>query len=154
MRHKIDESKSVITYETSNPYRSEPTERYCYYIAYRDSAHQLRMTEERAGFFDHEDALHDALRNLDSLDMTPEPKTEREPIITTPYHTHICYSGCGFHRCVNPKCEVAGEFSPRRVAEILCPISGEQTGTRDLFKRHALNIVELMPLEVERAIAA
>jgi hypothetical protein len=154
MRHVINSRITALTFKTCNPLPKEPTERYSYIIHYLDDASQPRESEEAIGFFDHEHALYEAKRNLDRLDMTPEVKTPHEPIITEPYHTHICRSGCGIHRCVNPKCEVEGEFSPRRVAEILCPVSGVQTGTMDLFKRRALSIVELMPLEVERAIAA
>ena len=154
MRYRITDDIIVITYETSNPYRTEPTERFAYYIAYHDSAGKLRQTEEFREFFGHEDALADAMQWIDKLDMTPEPKTAREPKITTPYHHHICKQACGVHRCVNPKCEVKGEFVPRRVAEIICPTCGEQTGTSDFFERQRLTIAEFEPLEIAQAIAA
>jgi hypothetical protein len=154
MRHPITENISVITYESSNPYRTEPTERFAYYIAYRDDANELRQSEEMSGFISHENALSDAMRWIDKLDMTPEVKTVKELKITTPYHNHICKQACGIHRCVNPKCEVAGKFVPKRVAEILCPTCGEQTGTSDFFERQRLTIAQFEPLKIAQAIAA
>jgi hypothetical protein len=98
--------------------------------------------------------MHSAMRWIDKLDMTPEPKIGQEPKITTPYHHHICKQACGVHRCVNPKCEVAGEFVPKRVAEILCPTCGDQTATSDFFERQRLTIAEFEPPEIAQAIAA
>ena len=154
MRHKITENISVITYESSNPFRSEPTERFAYYIVYKDSADQLRQSEEMTGFISHEDALRDAKRWIDHLDMTPEVKTPKPAPVTVPYHVHNCKQRCGIHRCVNPACEVPGEFFSRRVAEILCPTCGEQTGTADFFERQQMKIAEFIELDVEQAIAA
>jgi hypothetical protein len=154
MRHKINSTVTVITFETTNPFRSEPTERFSYYIAYRDSAGDLRQSEEMSGFISHEDALSDAKRWIDRLDMTPEVKTVKPARITVPYHVHICKQACGVHRCVNPKCEIAGEFVPKRVAEIICPTCGDQTGTSDYFERQKLSIAGYKPLEVEQALAA
>jgi hypothetical protein len=154
MRHEITNDIIVITYETSDPIRTEPTARFAYYIAYHDSAGKLRMTEEYKEFNGHEDALADAVRWIDKLDMTPEPKKAIEPRITLAYHIHICKQSCGIHRCVNPACEVKGEFTPKRIAEIICPTCGEQTGTSDYFERQKLSLVEYKPLEIERAIAA
>jgi hypothetical protein len=154
MRHEINSTIAVLTYESSNPFRSEPTERFSYYIAYKDSADRLRQSEEMSGFISHEDALRDALRWIDKLNMTPEVKAVSEPKITTPYHNHICKQACGVHRCVNPKCEIAGEFVPKRVAEILCPTCGDQTGTSDFFERQGLITSEFEPLETAQAIAA
>jgi hypothetical protein len=154
MLHKIDSRVSVRTYETMHPLSSEPTERFSYIIHYLDNANQPRETEQESGFISDEDALRDAMRWLDDLDLQPEVKTVREPRITTPYHTHICKQACGIHRCVNPKCEVAGEFSPKRVAEILCPTCGEQTGTKDYFKAQRMKRAEYVPLVIEQSIAA
>src|ERR1051325_2729671 len=111
MRHPITDNITVITFETAHPLPSEPTERFSYYIVYRDDAGKARMTEEFSGFVSPDHCLSDASYYLDKLDMTPEPEPVREPKITTPYHTHICSQACGIHRCVNPKCEVKGEFS-------------------------------------------
>jgi hypothetical protein len=61
MRHKISSTIAVITFESSNPYRTEPTERFAYYIAYRDDANELRQSEEMSGFISHENALSDAM---------------------------------------------------------------------------------------------
>lgn len=152
MRHKITDNITVITFETMNPLPSEPTDRFSYYIVYRDSADKPRMTEEFSGFIGVEHCLSDANYYIDNLDMTPEPVIEREPKITTPYHTHICSHD--IYRCVNPACEVAGEFSPQRVAEILCPKCGAQTGTTDYFKRQRLTVVEYQPLVVGLAVSA
>ena len=154
MRHEINSTVTVITFETTNPYRTEPTDRFSYYIAYRDDANALRQSEEMSGFISHEHALSDAMQWIDKLDMTPEPKIEREPEITTPYHHHICKQSCGVHRCTNPKCEVAREFTPKRVAEIICPTCGEQTGNQDYFERQRLKTAEFIELVIEQAIAA
>jgi hypothetical protein len=154
MRHKINSTVVVITYETTNPYRSEPTERFSYYIAYRDSADALRQSEEMSGFISHEHTLADAQYWLDKLDMTPEVKAVSEPRITVPYHNHICKQACGVHRCVNPKCEIAGRFVAKRVAEIRCPTCREQTGNQDFFERQGLTVAEFIPLAQSQAIAA
>jgi hypothetical protein len=154
MIHEINSTIAVITYESSNPFRTEPTERFSYYIAYKDGADQLRQSEEMTGFISHEDALSEAMRWIDNLDMTPEPKIEREPKIATPYHHHICKQSCVVHRCVNPKCEVPGKFVPKRVAEIVCPTCGEQTGNQDFFERQRLTVAEFIPLAQSQAIAA
>jgi hypothetical protein len=154
MRHEINSTIAVITYESSNPFLTEPTERFAYYIAYHDDANALRQSEEMTGFISHEDVMCDAMRWLDKLDMTPEPKIEREPKITTPYHHHICKQSCGLNRCVNPKCEVAREFTPKRVAEIICPVCGEMTGNQDFFERQRLTVAEYIPLAQSQAIAA
>jgi hypothetical protein len=154
MRHKISSTVTVITFETANPLSREATERYSYIIHYLDSASEPRESEEATGFISHEDALSDAMRWIDNLDMTPEVKAVSEPKITTPYHNHICKQACGIHRCVNPKCEIAGEFTPKRVAEIICPTCGEMTGNQGYFERQRLAIAEFEPLEVEQAIAA
>jgi hypothetical protein len=154
MRYTITDTIKVETYETKHPLSSEPTERFSYIIHYLDDANEPRETEQADGFISDEDALCDALRWLDDLDMTPEPKTVREPRITTPYHTHICKQACGLHRCVNPKCEKTDEIVPKRVAEIICPVCGEQTGTRDYFKARRMKRAEYMPLVIEQAAAA
>jgi hypothetical protein len=154
MRHEINSTVAVITYETTNPFRTEPTERFAYYIAYRDSASELRQSEEMSGFISHEDTLRDAMQWIDKLDMTPEVETVKPARITVPYHNHICKQACGVHRCVNPACEVKGKYVPRRVAEILCPVCGEQTGTTDFFERQRLTVAEFRPLEIAQAIAA
>jgi hypothetical protein len=154
MRHPITNEIIVITYESSNPYRTEPTDRFAYYIAYRDDADALRQSEEMIGFISHENALADAMQWIDKLDMTPEVETVREPKITTPYHHHICKQACGVHRCVNPKCEIAGRFVAKRVAEIRCPTCGEQTGNQDFFERQRLTVAEFIPPAQSQAIAA
>jgi hypothetical protein len=154
MIHGIKDGIIVVTYETSDPIRTEPTERFAYYIAYHDSANKLRMTEEYKGFFGHDDALADAMHWIDRLDMTPEVETPKPARITVPYHVHICKQSCGIHRCVNPKCEVKGEFTPRRVAEIICAVCGDQTGTSDFFERQRMKITEFKELVIEQAIAA
>jgi hypothetical protein len=59
------------------------------------------------------------MRWIDKLDMTPEVKTVKEPLITAAYHVHICKQACSVHRCINPACEIAGEFTPRRIADPL-----------------------------------
>jgi hypothetical protein len=155
MRIRIDENLAVIVWETRNPKPSEPTERYSYLVEYRDIANKLRESEPQIGFFSPEHCRQDALRHLDSLDLRPEaPKPTPEPPITVPYHYHICTEVCGAHRCVNPACEVQGEFVPQRVAETICPKCGRETGVQDFFERQRISIVEFMPLVIEQSKAA
>jgi hypothetical protein len=155
MRHIIDSNMAVIIFETKNPAPSEPTDRYSYYVEYKDVADKPRESEICNGFISPDHCIHDALANLDMLDRTPEPEPEPgEPRITEKYHVHICKQACGVHRCVNPACEVKGEFVPRKVAEIICPNCGEQTGTRDFFERQRLSVATLIPLVIEQANVA
>jgi hypothetical protein len=162
MRHKIDDNMSVITFETLNQHRDpqrlqdgDPTERYSYYVEYRDTANKLRESEAQRGFFSAEHCIQDALSNIDCLDLRPEPEPEpREAPITVPYHYHICTEACGVHRCVNPACEVKGEFVSHKVAEIICPKCGRETGVQDFFERQQITIATHMPLVIERANAA
>jgi hypothetical protein len=154
MRYTITDTITVSTYETKQPLSSEPTERFSYIIQYLDDANQPRETEQASGFISDEDALRDAQRWLDDLDMTPEAKTVREPKIMTPYHQHFCKQACGLHRCVNPKCEKTDEIVPKRVAEIICPTCGEQTGTKDYFKAQRMKRAEYVPLEIAQVVAA
>jgi hypothetical protein len=161
MRHIIDDNMAIIIWETQNrgcvprsAEGGEPTERYSYYVEYKDTADQLRESEIQSGFFSPDHCIHDALRNLDALDLTPEPEREpREPRITQKYHGHICNQSCGVHRCVNPDCYTKEEF-PRKVAEIICPTCGEQTGNHDFFERQRFAIAEFIPLVIEQASAA
>jgi hypothetical protein len=153
MRHIIDSNMAVVTFETRNPTPSEPTERYSYYVEYKDVADKLRESEILNGFFSPDHCIQDALSNLDALDLTPEPEPEpREPRITQKYHYHLCSVGCPDHRCVNPACYSKEEF-PRKVAEIICPACGEQTGSRDFFERRRLSIAAYMPLVIESSAA-
>jgi hypothetical protein len=124
MRHIIDSNMAVIIFETLNPAPSEPTDRYSYYVEYKDVADKPRESEVCDGFIGSDHCIQDALANLDMLDLTPEPAPEpREPRITQKYHGHICKQACGIHRCVNPDCYSKEEF-PRKVAEIICPTCG------------------------------
>jgi hypothetical protein len=150
MRIKIDENVAVIVWETLNPKPSEPTDRYSYYVEYKDTADKPRESEICNGFISPDHCVQDALANLDCLDLRPEPEPEpREPPITVPYHYHIC---CKNHRCVNPACEVQEEFYRRRVADVICPDCGEKTGQPDPLGY--MKIEKLMPLVIERANAA
>jgi hypothetical protein len=164
-RHIIDDNMAVITFETLNragdrrrAEEREPTERFSYYVEYKDTADKPRESETLAGFFSHEHCIHDALASIDMLDLTPEPEPEpapTEPRITVPYHTHLCYDGgCGVHRCVNPACYSDKYGFPRKVAEIICPVCGKQTGVYSFEERMRYATVEFMPLVIEQPDAA
>jgi hypothetical protein len=150
-RHVIDGRTAVIVFETLNPAPRDASERYSYYVEYRDRAGEPRESEAQTGFIGPDSCIQDALKNLDALDMTPEEKPPpRPPRITVPYHHHICKVGCPIHSCVNPNCMSKGEF-PRRVANVTCPNCGDTTGsTEEMW----LKVTEFMPLVIERANAA
>jgi hypothetical protein len=160
MRHIIDDNMAIIIWETKNrgcdprsAEGGEPTERYSYLVEYKDVADKPRESEICNGFFSPDHCIQDALSNLDALDLTPEPTPEpREPRITQKYHYHLCSVGCPNHRCVNSDCYSKEEF-PRRVAEIICPACGEQTGARNFFERRRFAIAEFIPLVIESSAA-
>jgi hypothetical protein len=153
-RYIIDSNMAVITWETLNPAPRNSSERYSYFVEYRDTADQLRESEILNGFFSPDHCVQDALANIDCLDLTPKPEPEPNgPRFTEKYHIHICKQSCGLHRCVNPACEMQGEFVARRVAEIICPACGAQTGNQDFFSRQQLITSELIPA-VEQPTAA
>ena len=164
-RHIIDGNMAVITFETLNragdrrrAEEREPTERFSYYVEYKDIADKLRESEVMSGFISAEHCIHDALANIDCLDLTPEPEpgpAPPEPRITVPYHTHLCYDGgCGIHRCVNPACYSDEHGFPCKVAEILCPNCGKQTGVYWPGERMRLITADFMPLVIEQPDAA
>jgi hypothetical protein len=163
-RHAIDESTSVIIWETRNTSidrrraeDGEPTERYSYLIEYRDRAGKLRESEPLSGFIGPDHCISDARQSikLDELDMEPEPEpAPPEPRITAPHHTHLCYDGgCGIHRCVNPACYSNEHGFPCKVAESLCPNCGKQTGVYSFAERMRYATVEFMPLVIEASAA-
>jgi hypothetical protein len=155
MRHIIDDNMAVIIFETKNPAPSEPTDRYSYYVEYKDTADKPRESEIQNGFIGPDHCIQDTLANIDMLDLTPEPEPEpREPRITAPHHTHLCYDGgCGTHRCVNPACYSDEHGFPLKVAEILCPKCGKQTGVYSFVERMRYATVEFMPLVIEASAA-
>jgi hypothetical protein len=54
MRHIIDSNMAVITFETFNPAPSEPTDRYSYYVEYKDVADKpLIICHYRVVMTDH-----------------------------------------------------------------------------------------------------
>lgn len=162
-RYIIDDNMAIITFETLNragdrrrAEEREPTERFSYYVEYRDTADKPRESEVMSGFISPEHCIHDALANIDCLDLTPEPEpAPPEPRITVPYHTHLCYDGgCDIHRCVNPACYSDEYGFPCKVAEILCPKCGKQTGVYSFEERMRYATVAHMPLVIEQASAA
>lgn len=150
-RHVIGSSTAVIIFETLNPAPRDASERYSYYVEYRDRAGEPRESETQTGFIGPDSCVQDAVRSLDALDMTPEEKpAPPPPPITVPYHHHICKVGCPNLACVNPECMSKEEF-PRRIANVTCPNCGGMTGsTSEMW----LKVTSLMPLVIERASAA
>jgi hypothetical protein len=154
MRFKIDPTTFVVTYETINPCPRNAAESLSYYLLYKDDVGRWQESEHRNGLSSDDHCITEAQRDVRHLSRAPKVEATKLPMITTPYHFHLCTQACGVHRCVNPECEIPGEFAPRQVAEIICPACGEQTGTRDFFERREMKIATYMPVENSQAIVA